>query len=114
MSNFPWPDVILVAIVLFSAYTAIRRGFVAVLLSLVGFLVALFLAFNLFGIVGQWLTNLFGWSPIWSKPIAFIAIWIIVEAIFGVLEAVLSRYYGYSLRQSQVNRALAIIPGAAQ
>jgi uncharacterized protein YkwD len=114
MNNLSWPDLIVLGIVAASIYLATRRGFVSVLFSLAGFVVALLVAFNLYPPVSQLLTNLFGWAPIWIQPISFVALWLIVEGIFGLLEALLWRRLGYELRASPANRWLAVIPGAVQ
>jgi len=114
MNNLSWADLAVVAIVGVSIYLAMRRGFVSVLFSLVGFLVALLIAFNLYSPLATFLTNTFGWAPLWSKPIAFVGLWIIVEAIFGLLEGQVLRRRGFELRASNANRLLAIIPGAVQ
>jgi uncharacterized protein YkwD len=114
MNNLSWPDLIVLGIVAASIYLATRRGFVSVLFSLAGFVVALLVAFNLYPPVSQLLTNLFGWAPIWTQPISFVALWLIVEGIFGLLEALLWRRLGYELRASPANRWLAVIPGAVQ
>lgn len=114
MNNLSWPDLIVLGIVGLSIYLATRRGFVSVLFSLVGFVVALLVAFNLYPPLSQLLTNLFGWAPIWTQPISFVALWVVVEGIFGLLEALLWRRLGYELRASPANRWLAVIPGAVQ
>ncbi len=114
MNNLAWPDLIVLGIVAASIFLATRRGFVSVLFSLVGFVVALLVAFNLYPPLSQLLTNLFGWAPLWTQPISFIALWLIVEGIFGLIEALLWRRLGYELRASVANRWLAVIPGALQ
>ena len=114
MNNLAWPDLIVLGIVAASIYLATRRGFVSVLFSLAGFVVALLLAFNLYPPVAQFLTDTFGWAPLWAKPVAFVGLWLIVEAIFGLIEALLWRKLGYELRASAANRWLAVVPGALQ
>jgi uncharacterized protein YkwD len=114
MNNLSWPDLIVAAIVALSIYLATRRGFITVLFSLVGFVVALFVAFNAYPPVAQFLTNTFGWTATWARPVAFVALWLIIEGIFGLLEALLWRRLGYELRASTANRWLAVIPGALQ
>jgi uncharacterized protein YkwD/uncharacterized membrane protein required for colicin V production len=112
--TLPWPDLLVAGLVALSAWRATRRGFVAVLISLAGFVVALLLAFTFYQPVAQWLTGQFGWTPVWSAPVAFVAIWGITELAFGLVENWLMNRYGGRLYESTANKMLAIIPGAAQ
>jgi uncharacterized protein YkwD len=87
---------------------------VAVLMSLLGFAVSLLLAFALSPGLSVWLSDQFSLSPIWSGPIAFVGVWVLVEVAFSVLERVLLERLGYSLQHSMGNRVAAILPGAVQ
>jgi uncharacterized protein YkwD/uncharacterized membrane protein required for colicin V production len=114
MTDFSWPDLVVVAIVGLSVYLATRRGFVAVLLSLVGFVISLLVAFTLYPLVAQLLTDIFGWEQVWTRPIAFVGLWILIEGLFGLMEAMLHRQFGDRLHGSQANKWLAVFPGALQ
>src|SRR5689334_11749879 len=114
MNSFGWPDLVAAGIVVWSAYAATRRGFVAVLLSLIGFAVSLIVAFSFFGPLSEYFNRQFGWSPIWAKPLAFLGLWIVVEIALGLIERAVLRRYSYSLQESPSNRVLAVIPGAIQ
>lgn len=114
MNNIGWPDLIVLGIIIWSAYSATRRGFVAVLLSLLGFAISLIAAFAFFGPLSEFLSTQFGWPLVWTKPIAFVGIWIVVELVFGMTERAIFRRFGYSLQESPSNRWLAVIPGAIQ
>jgi uncharacterized protein YkwD/uncharacterized membrane protein required for colicin V production len=109
-----WPDLLVIGIVIFSAYLATRRGFVAVMLSLVGFVLALVVAFNFFLACADLLTRQSGWALIWTRPLAFVGLWVLSEVVFEVIERLVMWRMGYRLRESQTNRLLAIIPGALQ
>ena len=114
MTNFSWPDLLVIGVVGLSMFLATRRGFVAVLVSLIGFVVALVAAFTFHPLVAQLLSNLFGWEQTWTKPIAFVGLWVAIEAVFGLIEGLLHRQFGEQLRSSNINRALAVVPGAFQ
>lgn len=109
-----WPDLIALGIILWSAYAATRRGFVAVLLSLLGFALSLIVAFTFSGALAEWLTRQFTWGVIWTKPIAFLALWLLTELLLGFVERLILRRFGYTLQESTSNRVLAILPGAVQ
>lgn len=114
MDNLSWPDVLVLAIVAWSAYAATKRGFVAVLMSLVGFALSMIVAFAFFGPLSVWLSSQFDWSPIWSAPLAFVIIWVLSSLVFNIIERVILSRFGYSLQENRGNRALAVIPGALQ
>ena len=69
MNNLSWPDLVVVAIIALSIYLATRRGFVSVIFSLVGFVVALLVAFSAYPPIAQFLTDTFGWTTTWSSPV---------------------------------------------
>ena len=114
MTGISWPDVLALLIIGWSAYRATSRGFVAVLMSLLGFAVSLILAFALSPALAFWLSTQFNLSPIWSQPIAFVGIWFLVELVFSLLERLLLERIGYSLQHSMGNRIGAVLPGAIQ
>jgi uncharacterized protein YkwD/uncharacterized membrane protein required for colicin V production len=114
MNSIGWPDLIVLGIVVWSAYAATRRGFVAMLLSLLGFVLSLIVAFTFFAPVSEFLNRQFGWSPIWTKPLAFLGVWIVAEVVLGTGERAILRRFGYTLQESTSNRVLAVIPGAIQ
>ena len=109
-----WPDILVAVMVAFAAYRATRRGFVAVLISLVGFAAALLVAFLFYNPLAGWLSERFGWTPVWTAPVAFVALWGLTELVFGLAETFLMNRYGGRLYESTANKMLAIIPGAAQ
>src|SRR5689334_9711722 len=83
--SISWPDLMVAAIVLWFAIFALRRGFIAVLLSLAAFVTSFILSFALYSSLATFATAQFGWSPVWSKPLAFVVVWIIIESLFSVV-----------------------------
>ncbi len=113
MGNLGWPDLLVIGIVVLSAYAATRRGFISVMIALAGFVVGLAISFAFYPAVSVWLSGQFGWSPVWSKPAAFAALWVLVEMVFGILQRASTRL-GYRIQENPANRLLAIVPGALQ
>jgi uncharacterized protein YkwD/uncharacterized membrane protein required for colicin V production len=109
-----WVDLVALGIIIWSAWAATQRGFVAVLLSLFGFALSLVVAFTFFPPLSEFLSNQFSIPLIWSKPAAFVGLWCLTEAVFAVAERAVLRRYGYNLQQSPSNRVLATIPGSVQ
>ena len=114
MDSFSWPDLVALAIIAWSAFAATRRGFVAMLMSLLGFALSLIVAFTFFPPVAGWLAGQFQWSLVWTKPLAFVGLWLLSEMMFSLIERRIIRGFGYELQQSAGNRALAVLPGALQ
>ncbi len=114
MSGFSWPDLLVIAGVGMSAWAATRRGFLAVLLSLVGFVLSLFISFTFYRVLAAWLTSAFNWNPVWTVPLSFLGLWMLVEALFGLVETLLVRRVFFRLNYSPTSRGLAVLPGAAQ
>jgi uncharacterized protein YkwD/uncharacterized membrane protein required for colicin V production len=114
MDNLSWPDILALAIIAWSAYSATRRGFVAVLMSLLGFALSLIVAFALFSPLSVWLSAQFEWSPVWSTPVAFVSIWLVSSLVFNIIERTILHKFGYGLQENAGNRALAVLPGALQ
>lgn len=114
MDNLSWPDVLALAIIGWSAYAATRRGFIAVLMSLIGFALSVIIAFAFFLPLSVWMGAQFNWSPIWSTPVAFVAIWLFSGLVFSIIERSILRKFGYGLQENAGNRALAVLPGALQ
>ncbi len=114
MSGLSWPDLLVAALVVFGAYSATRRGFLAVLFSLAGFVLALIAAFSLYPAAADFLTARFSWPSVWTKPLAFVGLWVLAEAVFGLVEMLLLRRLLSRLQTDPTNRALAVLPGALQ
>jgi uncharacterized protein YkwD len=105
--------IVLVVVALF-AYRATRTGFLTMLVSLIGFALALLLAFTFYAQLGDWLSRQFGWDTVWSRPIAFVGLWSIVGLLFGVVERLILTRLSYEVHTSPTNRALAVFPGVLQ
>lgn len=114
MPTHLWPELIVLVVVALFAYRATRTGFLTMLVSLIGFALALLLAFTFYAQLGDWLSRQFGWDTVWSRPIAFVGLWSIVGLLFGVLERLILTRLSYEVHTSPTNRALAIFPGVLQ
>jgi uncharacterized protein YkwD len=112
--QFTWPDVVVAACMGLFSLMAVRRGFLAVLLALGGFVAAFIFSFALYPGLADLLSNRFGWSLVWSKPVAFLGLWVIIETLFSLIGRLVSSRVGYDVHTSPSNRALAVLPGALQ
>lgn len=106
-----WIDILLIAIVLLSALSGFRKGFIVGALDL-----ALLLGSFLFALwsyqYGSALLNKYVPSlGVWSQPLAFMLIIIFVRIILSVIINSLLRVTPKEAHQNFVNRFLGIAPG---
>ena len=69
-----WVDVAVVVFVVGIAVEATRRGFVAVVLALMRLVLVVSIALLAGPPLADLLTNLAGWSPVWTRPGAFVGL----------------------------------------
>ncbi|MFL5735378.1 MAG: CvpA family protein [Chloroflexia bacterium] len=112
--SFTWPDWLAIITIVWFALFSIRRGFVAVTLSLVALIAGFALSFIFYPTLAALLTERLGWSPVWSRPVAFVAVWVVVETVFSALARVLTGRLDTGTGLFRANRAFAVFPGAAQ
>src|SRR5262245_48756027 len=101
-----WPDLLVAAIVVWYAVFAVRRGFVAVMMSLVAFIAAFVVSFALYPVLAQFMTDHFGWSPVWSRPVAFVGLWLTIELLFSWVARLISSRMSFNSQRFQANQAL--------
>src|SRR5437870_980579 len=98
--HLSWPELLVAGLIIWFSITATRRGPAAVLLSLAGFVVAFILSFALYSGLAEFLAARFNLSLIWSRPLAFISVWIAVETLFSMLGRRFAVRLGYGTRRS--------------
>src|SRR3954452_6239050 len=91
-----WPDLLVVGLVVMYAVLAMRRGFVAGLFSLLGLVAAFAISFTFYSGLAEGLSDRFGWSPVWSRPAAFILLWLVTEMLVSLLGRGLSSRMRYN------------------
>src|SRR5687767_15583309 len=75
-------DVILIIVVLLSAYNGYRRGFIFGLLDLLGWGLVLIAGLRFYQPLAKALSKLDLWSDVWDQPAAFILIAIVVMVVY--------------------------------
>jgi uncharacterized protein YkwD len=107
-------DIVLVIVVLLSAYNGYRRGFIFGLLDLLGWAVVLITGLRFYQPVAKWLgARLDIWSDVWDQPIAFILIATIVIVLYQSLVHLLLRRLSEDVHEHRSNQVLGILPGLA-
>lgn len=110
-------DWLIVGIILLFSITGYMRGLVATVVSWAGTLLALFISFRFFKPLGDWLSNLFGWSGgavhFIVFVIAFILLFVGVELIFKLINRALKIVTELPII-SFANRILGLLFGVVQ
>ena len=106
-------DVILIIVVLLSAYHGYRRGFIFGLLDLLGWGLVLIAGLRFYQPVAKALSKLDLWSDVWDQPAAFILIAIVVMVVYQGVEMLLLRRMSKDVHEHKSNQVLGILPGLA-
>lgn len=105
-----WLDIVILIILAAFAYHGWLRGFVLTMLDVLGLLIGAAMAVILYRFPGGWLM---AWGlprPI-ANSLAFIGIFLIIEAIFWAVARRFYRSLPRSTEISPINHVLGIIPG---
>jgi uncharacterized protein YkwD len=107
-------DVLLLLIVLFSILGGYRRGFILGAFDLIAWGLGLLAALRFYQPIARWLLLYVGWLPqVWSRPVAFILIALVVSIALHVLGAAFLRRLPKDIHRQPANRLLGVIPGLA-
>ncbi|HEY5883448.1 MAG TPA: CvpA family protein [Pyrinomonadaceae bacterium] len=106
-------DIILIIVVLLSAYNGYRRGFIYGLLDLLGWGLVLIAGLRFYQPIAKILSQLNLWSDVWDQPIGFVVIAIVVMLIYQSLALLLLRRMSKDVHEHKSNQVLGILPGLA-
>jgi uncharacterized protein YkwD len=105
-------DILLIVIVLLSVFGGYWRGFILGALDLGGLVLSLLAGLRFYQPAAGWLTTYIHSLPqIWSRPLAFILIVIIVRVAVHLLGNTILRRLPKGIHQRLLNHLLGIIPG---
>jgi uncharacterized protein YkwD/uncharacterized membrane protein required for colicin V production len=107
-------DILLLLVVLLSVLGGYWRGFILGLLDLLGWVLSLFAGLRFYQPVARSLsTYIQSLTQIWSRPIAFILIAVIVRVAVHLFGRVILKRFPKDIHQRRFNRLLGVIPGFA-
>ncbi|MGV3740799.1 MAG: CvpA family protein [Burkholderiaceae bacterium] len=109
--GFNWIDIFLGAVILAGIWAGWRHGFLSESLDLLGWAGSLVLGMGFYQPVAQWLASLFTLSPTWSKPLAFLLVFLISSLALRRLAGKLLMRIPGTAQQHSFNKALGILPG---
>ena len=104
-------DILLLAIVLLGAWSGWRRGFVFAALDLLTLAASLAAAFVGYAYVTELVASMAPALGIWIAPLSFVAIFLLVHWILGLLVLGLTLKLPKQLHRNLANRLLGIAPG---
>lgn len=104
-------DVLLILVVLFSAWMGWRKGFIAGTLDLVAWVGSVLIALLLYRPAGALLDNYFNMG-VWTLPVAFFMVMILTRILFSVINNFFFRSLTPDAHGHPANRLFGLIPGA--
>ncbi|MGI9104929.1 MAG: CvpA family protein [Pyrinomonadaceae bacterium] len=104
-------DLLLILLVLVSAYYGWYRGFILGLLDLLRWLGSLFCGLRFYQPIARWLGAQFEWAEAWDRPIAFILTAFAAGLAIQLLGALLLRRLPKDVHRRRLNRLSGIAPG---
>lgn len=106
-----WIDLLLIAIIAFSAWSGWNRGFIMGLADLITWVGSLFAGFFLYSYTAVLLQLIFHSLGAWLQPLAFLLTILIARVLLAfVLNKLIGNLSG-KIHHNQVNRILGVIPG---
>lgn len=87
----PFIDFVILLLFIWAVYKGWRQGFLKEIISMVGFVVGLFVAAELYSSFGGFLSPHIGASPTVANILAFLVLWIVVPILLGLLANLLTK-----------------------
>jgi uncharacterized protein YkwD len=107
-------DILLVLLVLLSMFAGYQRGFILGVLDLAGWVLSFLAGLSFYQPLARFLTlDIHALPSIWSRPLAFILIAIIVRVAIHIGGRVLLRRLPKNVHHRRVNHVFGIVPGLA-
>ena len=111
MSNSSYVDILLILVVVLSAFYGWRRGFVLGLLDLLRWAVSLLAGLRFYHAMAVFLRLFLSWSDVWLLPLAFILTAAGASLLIQLLGNRLLRRLPKDIHRRKYNRVLGILPG---
>lgn len=91
--SFSFTDVILIVIILIFALAGFAWGLIQGIGALIGLAAGIFAAFNYYLPIADWLAPIFFGHAVLAKIVAFIAIFVIINRLIGLLFWVINKVF---------------------
>lgn len=107
-------DIIIVLALLLYAFDGYRRGFLLLAIEFTGLFVTFYLSIILASQAGQLISRFIAFPTVLEKPIGFLALWLIIQALYVLASSYLYPLIPKPVRFSEANRILGTIPSLAK
>ncbi|OGG11881.1 hypothetical protein A2Z00_00320 [Candidatus Gottesmanbacteria bacterium RBG_13_45_10] len=107
-----WVDVVIIAIVAYSAFRGWKTGLVLLFSNLISFIIALWLAIKFNGVVSGFLADKFGVPALWATVAGYIVVGFTAEVVLTELFTLMIRKIPDKLALSWVNNWLGALVSA--
>ncbi len=107
-----WIDIVLVFIIILAAWSGYKKGFILGSLELLSWVGSLAAAFYLYQYLAVLLQKIFPVLGVWTMPLAFLIVLILLRIIFASIVNALLRKTHHDAHHSTANKTLGILPGA--
>ena len=108
-------DFIIILTLVWGAYRGWKNGLLKEVVSMLGFFVGLFIAYELYGVFGEWLAPQLSGNVsvgrVFGRVLAFIILWVVVPIVLGLVATVLTKTLK-GLRLGFPNSMLGLLVGA--
>jgi len=108
-----WLDLTIIIFLLITVAGSFRRGFISSALELLGFIIALFSALNLYFLISALLVKFSPLPRSFTKPIGFFVIWFVIESLYYFLARQLLKLIPKEVLTAKVNRWTSSLPSLA-
>lgn len=109
-----WVDLIIVLVVLYYSFEAIRHGFLVMSADFLSFLSSLVLSLRFYKYVSVFLESNFGLGGSISKAVGFLATALLAEAVLSYVFAYLISKINSKFFKTRLSKLLAIIPAVGE
>lgn len=107
-----WIDIVLVFIIIVASWSGYKKGFILGSLELLSWVGSLAAAFYLYQYLAVLLQKIFPVLGVWTMPLAFLIVLILLRIIFASIVNALLRKTHHDAHHSTANKTLGILPGA--
>ncbi len=107
-----WIDIVLVFIIILASWSGYKKGFILGSLELLSWVGSLAAAFYLYQYLAVLLQKIFPVLGVWTMPLAFLIVLILLRIIFASIVNALLRKTHHDAHHSTANKTLGILPGA--
>jgi uncharacterized membrane protein required for colicin V production len=111
MTGFNWIDGLLILLVLLSVAAGWGRGFILSLLDLARWVLSLLAALFFYQIVAGWLGLITDWTEVWTRPAAFLIVFVVTGILIQLLGNALLRRIPKDVHERRINRVFGMLPG---